>query len=199
MATNSDIESEIARSLSRLLGSRYEVHLHRGNRKKRRDAEFQANWDPEADSVRIAFSPMEEEVEAAAERIEDRAPKSGAADNRILDFMRALDRAEKRPGYDFVSLKWFRDTALACEDFSWATDPAARHEVLREAIDRRLVLTRKIANPRPPNYPVTTIHLNRLMPEVNAALGAQSSGPPAFRPVRIRGESLSATILHDRR
>jgi hypothetical protein len=46
---------------------------------------------------------------------------------------------------------------------------------------------------------VTAIRLNRQMPEVNAMLGNGPGKPSAFRPVAIRGEPLSLTVLHDRR
>jgi hypothetical protein len=209
MATNADIELKLAQVIPELLrklgvlptGYQCEVYLHRGNRKKRRDSEFEANWDPDADSIRISFSPMEEEIETAtsttAASLKTASPTS--AEDRLSDLVRALDRAEGRPGYEFVSLKWFRDTALTHEGFSWALDELARHDVLREAIDRRWLLTSKVANPRPPHFPVTAIRLNRQMPEVNAALGTRTGSPPAFHPVTIRGEALSATVLRDRR
>jgi hypothetical protein len=202
MTTNAEVESELARVAPELLrrvgvlpkGYRCEVHLHRGNRKKRRDAQFSGNWDPDADSIRISFSPMQEEIEAAS-RMKNVEP----AGDRSSDLLRALDRAERRPGYEFVSLKWFRDSALAHEGFAWAADESARHEVLREAIDRRWILTSKVANPRPPHFPVTAIRLNRQLPEVSTILGSRTGSPSDFRPVSIRGEALSATVLQDRR
>lgn len=209
MTKNADIELRLTRRLPGLLrelgimseGYRCEVHLRRGNRKKRKDAEFEGNWDPDTDSIRIAFSPGEEEIATA---IGDAGTPSepatlGSADDRFSDLVRALDRAERRPGYEFISLKWFRDTALTHEGFSWAADEFTRHDVLREAIDRRWILTSKVANPRPPHFPVTAIRLNRHMPEVQAVLGTRTGSLPAFRPVTIRGESLSATVLRDRR
>jgi len=209
MTTIADIESEIAQLLPDFLrqlgvlpqGYQCDVHLQRGNRKKRSTARFEGNWDPDTDSVRIAFSPVEEDDEVASDEISSalRAATPAPVEVRLLELVRALDRAESRPGYDFVSLKWFRDSALAHEAFPWASDEATRHDLLREAIDRRWILTSKVANPRPPNFPVTAIRLNRLLPEVNAALGGQNGGVPAFRPIRIRGEALSATVLHDRR
>ncbi len=209
MKTNADIESQIARNLSDVLrkvgvlqeGYQCDVHLHRGQRKKRRDADFEGNWDPNTDSVRIAFSPMEEDAEAAIEVMaaSPQEPKTESIEDRLANIVRALDRAESRPGYNFVSLKWFRDVALPREGFSWAADEASRHDVLSEAIDRRWILTSKVANPRPPHFPVTAIRLNRQMPEVGAALGGRSDGPPAFRPITIRGGSLSGTVLQDRR
>ncbi len=208
MTTNADVELELEHEILEFLrklkilpdGYQCEVHLHRGNRKKRRDAEFATSWEPATDSIRIAFSPMEEELEiATAAAASPEAANPTAAEDRLADLVRALERAEGRPGYEFVSLKWFRDNALVHEGLSWALDEFARHDVLREAIDRRWLLTSKIANPRPPHFPVTAIRLNRQMPEVNAALGIRTGSPPAFHPVTIRGPSLSTTVLRDRR
>jgi hypothetical protein len=208
MTTNADVELELTHEISEVLHKlkifpdeyQCEVHLHRGNRKKRRDAEFATNWEPDTDSIRIAFSPMEEELEiATAAAASPKATNLMTAEDWLADLVRALDRAEGRPGYEFVSLKWFRDTALIHEGHSWASDEFARHDLLREAIDRRWILTSKVANPRPPNFPVTAIRLNRQMPEVNAALGTRTGSSPVFRPVTIRGESLSETVLRDRR
>jgi hypothetical protein len=209
MTTNSDLESQIARRIPDFLrelgvlpeGYQCDVHLHRGNRKKRRDAEFQGNWEPDTDSIRVAFSPRVEkgEMEVGEAIASTKTLTANPEEDRLTDLVRALNRAESRPGYEFVALKWFRDTALPCEGFNWAADEATRHDVLREAIDRKWVLTGKQPNPRPPNFPVTKIRLNRSVPEVAAALGGQSGGLPGFRPVTIRGASLSATVLHDRR
>ena len=219
MVANADVELELARGISEVLrkiglgilpeGYQCEVHFHRGNRKKRRDAEFEVNWDPDADSIRISFSLVEKEIETASGQglssPKTQGPSSlkmenrGSGEDRLADLVRALDRAEGRPGYEFVSLKWFRDNALVHEEFSWAADESARHDALREAIDRRWILTSKVANPRPPNFPVTAIRLNRQMPEVIAALGGRAGSLPAFSPVPIRGEPLSTTVLRDRR
>jgi hypothetical protein len=207
MATNGDVELKLKQSFRELLrelgmlpqGYQPEVHLHRGNRKKRRNDEFEGNWNPDTDSIRVAVSPMEEGVGAEKVAASSGGANPKPAEDRLVDTLRALERAEGRPGYEFVSLKWFRDTALLYEGFAWAVDNFARDDVLREAIDRRWILTSKVANPRPPNFPVTAIRLNRQMPEVIAALGGRTGNLPGFRPVPIRGESLSATVLRDRR
>jgi hypothetical protein len=209
MLANADVELELARGISEVLrelgleilpdGYQCEVHLHRGNRKKRRDAEFQKTWDPDEDSIRIGFSRIEEAIEQPATTGKYHFVRRALTEDWLSDLVRALDRAERRPGYEFVSLKWFRDNALLHEGFSWAADEFARHNALRDAIDRRWILTSKVANPRPPNFPVTAIRLNRQMPEVNAILGSGTVSLCGFRPVPIRGEPLSATVLRDRR
>lgn len=203
MMRNADIEARIAQKVSGLLrelgmlpdGYVCEVCLHGKVHKKHRDADFERNWDPDRDSIRIGF-----ERRAKGEiAVDEEAAPPNDADAPLRGLVRALDRAERRPGYEFVSLKWFRDTALASEGYSWAADATLRHNVLRDAIDRRWILTSKVANPRPPNFPVTAIRLNRQMPGVNAVLGREGGSPLAFRPIAIRGEALSATVLRDRR
>jgi len=56
-----------------------------------------------------------------------------------------------------------------------------------------------VPNPKSPQFPVTTVRLNRLMPEVKVVLGQNGSSDLDFHPVEIAGEPLSATILRERR
>ena len=203
MTKINDIEAQIARKLREplqelgILPAGYDcaVRLHRKERAARRSADFEKNRSPDSDSIRITFEPI-------AERVEKASPKEPQRENTnsvLSDLIRALDRAESRPGYEFIALKWFRDTALISEGFSWSVDESVRHNVLRDAIDQRLILTHKVPNPKSPQFPVTAIRLNRLMPEVKAVLGTRDREIPDFRPVPIRGEGLSATVLRDRR
>src|SRR6266487_4523775 len=135
---------------------------------------------------------------AAVASANDAAQPGPVATDPLSDLVRELDRVESRPGYAFVALKWFRDTVLP-ERFPWARDHSARQTVLRDAIDKRLILTSKMPNPRSPQFPVTAIRLNRLVPEVRGILGSPEGAVSDFEPVPIRGENLSATVLRDRR
>lgn len=114
------------------------------------------------------------------------------------DLIRALDHAESRPGFNFVALKWFRDVALLEEGFPWVQSDSARHEALRAAIEKRWILTSSVPNPKSPQFPVTAIRLNRMHPEVMIILGTMKETED-FKPFEIRGESLSTTILRERR
>jgi hypothetical protein len=118
------------------------------------------------------------------------------------DLLKALERAEARPGWSFVPLKKFRDEILPAEPIASNASKLAGVEwqnVLRSAIEKKLVLLGKVPNPKSPQFPVTTVRLNWLMPEVQRILG-KSDGPDlGFHPVEIRGESLSTTILRERR
>lgn len=214
MKTIKDVEVQISERIVGALkelsvlpdGYACRVRLHGNERDKRRTALFEKNWSPDSDSIHITFEPRSGE-DLASERAEPAvislpvavaAAKTVSA-NPLAEMVRALDRAESRPGYDFVALKWFRDTALPMERFPWVSDDSARQSILREAIDKRLILTSKIANPKSPQFPVTAIRLNRLMPEVMAVLGDEGNKVSSFRPIAIRGEGLSTTILQDRR
>src|SRR5271168_1312189 len=135
MPTNADVELELAKRFPEILGHsgisskayQCEVHLYRGNRKKRRDAEFEGNWDSDNDYICISLLPVEEDEELESETAKAATSSNiEPKDERLSDLVRALDRAERRPGYDFVSLKWFRDTALSHEGFSWVADEFAR-------------------------------------------------------------------------
>lgn len=70
--------------------------------------------------------------------------------------------------------------------------------MLNSAIEKRLILTNKVQNPKSPQFPVTSIRVNRLMPEVQAVLGHPKKDLD-FHPIHIKGEPLSATILRERR
>jgi hypothetical protein len=89
--------------------------------------------------------------------------------------------------------------SLKAESFPCAQSDAARQAVLRESIERRLVLTSKVQNPKSPQFPVTAIRLNRLRTDTQGILRAESALDSDFDPVEIRGEGLSATVLRQRR
>ena len=116
----------------------------------------------------------------------------------LCDLIRNLDRAESKPGYGFVALKWFRDAVLPAVRPEWA-DSGVRNTALREALDKRFVLTSKVPNPKSPEFPVTAIRVNRSLAETRAILGAPETAAVGFHPVEIRGEPLSGTILRERR
>jgi len=174
--------------------------LDANGRKKRSDASAD-NWSPESGRIEIRFEPAPEERKIASPEVsrgEDRKSSSDSLANRLL---RALDRAESTPGWNFVSLKKFRYEILPSEPFSpGAFQPADVHwqDAIRSAIEKRLILVGKVPNPKSPQFPVTSIRLNRLMPEVQEVLGLPKRDLD-FHPIHIKGEPLSATILRERR
>ncbi len=216
MKTIEQVETEFEQKVQETLreldllrkGFKHRVRFHGKTKDKRKTAVFEKNWSPETDTIYIRFEPVQEvsnQLPHPTTNSTVSAPPTLPAQNSPLaadplsDLIRTLDRAESRRGYDFVSLKWFRDAALPSAGLSWASADATRQNVLRGAIDRRLILTSKVQNPKAPQFPVTAIRLNRLMPEVKTILGSGEDRAPDFHPVEIRGEDLSATILRERR
>ena len=207
-----DLESLLEQSLSASLGSlppqfnlagyRLHVSLHdkKSQRKKRHNASA-GSWSPESGEIRVSFEPSAEAPgisarQIAKERVEE--AKVQLPSGALCDLIRHLDRAESKPGYGFVSLKWFRDAVLPAVRPEWA-DSDVRNTALREALDKRLILTSKVPNPKSPEFPVTAIRVNRSLAETRAILGSPETAGVGFQPVEIRGEPVSATILRERR
>ena len=183
--------------------------------RKKRSSAAAENWSWESGRIELRFEPGSPDTQKPAQQqIGNRPPLTGRAvpfaataesparvqaniHHAEAELVRILDRAESRPGWSFVPLKKFRDEILLQESSS-LTD-VGWHEVLRSAIEKRFVLTGKVPNPKAPEFPVTTVRLNRLMPEVMSLLGRAGESPLDFNPVEISGEPLSATILRERR
>jgi hypothetical protein len=174
-------------------------------RSKRRNASAET-WSPEEDEVRIYFERIDE-AEGAP-----RAPRAPRAvehhyeddedddsqesqipadlDARVKELSAALAEAE-RGGHAFIALKWFRDSFLPRKAFRWNQHPESRQAVLAEAIQRGVVLTSKIANPKTPAYPTTTIRLNR-------AEAGMPEEAQRFHPVAVHGDSIAEAIEEER-
>jgi hypothetical protein len=172
-------------------------------RSKRRSASAES-WSPEEDEVRIYFERLDDgapptrqtrgtraPVEVGFEEdAEDIAAVPADLDARVKELCAALAEAE-RGGHAFIALKWFRDSFLPRKAFRWNQHPESRQGVLAEAIQRGVVLTSKIANPKTPAYPTTTIRLNR------AEAGIQEE-TQRFHPVVIQGEPIGEAIEEER-
>jgi hypothetical protein len=169
-------------------------------RSKRRSASADT-WSPEDDEVRIYFERIgdDEPAEHAGrtsrvatnhnshEEVEpEEAVLPGDMDNRVKELCAALAEAE-RGGHAFIALKWFRDSFLPRKAFRWNQQPETRQTVLAEAIQRGVVMTSKIANPKTPAYPTTTIRLNR-------AEAGISEETQRFHPVALQGETVAEAI-----
>lgn len=197
----------LTRALQFLAPSGYQAIVElcsENGRSKRRNATAD-EWSPEEDEVRIYFEriddgesaprPVRNFRPAHEHRIdyEDEGQETlmpADLDARVKELCSALAEAE-RGGHAFIALKWFRDSFLPRKAFRWNQNPESRQSVLAEAIQRGVVLTSKIANPKTPAYPTTTIRLNRA--EAGIPDEAQR-----FHPVAVQGESLTAVIEEER-
>ena len=135
-----------------------------------------------------SYYPEEEEFEDPGNSWQNR-----------YELIRSLQRAGRREGFEFVSLKWFRDLFLPAEQYSWTDSLEARSREIGEAIDDGAILTYKVPNTRSPEFPVTAIRLNHEHPDVRAVMGEAPSRSGGFQPVGIRGHNPPSTAMHDRR
>lgn len=218
MVTIGHSEAELELTLGRILvdylpqtaGYSPEIEIYENGRKKRRDAS-RDSWRPGSGEIRIRFggatTKPQSEISPGLD-VQDPVPSHAEALvpggartplGQLADLVKSLEKAEQRPGFEFVSLKWFRDLFLPAEAHEWAASSTARHEALRQAINDGIVLTSKVPNPKAPAFPVTAIRLNRQHPEFVAILGEPTIAASSFQPVNIRGEALSQTVLRERR
>ena len=173
-------------------------------RSKRRNASAES-WSPEEDEVRIYFERIDDGesvpqltrspravVNHASDEYDDdqEAVLPADMDARVKELCAALAEAE-RGGHAFIALKWFRDSFLPRKAFRWNQHPETRQMVLAEAIQRGVVMTSKIANPKTPAYPTTTIRLNR-------AEAGMPDEAQRFHPVAVTGESIGEAIEEER-
>jgi hypothetical protein len=172
-------------------------------RSKRRNA-MANTWTPEEDEVRIYFERIDG-VDAPRPARASRVPAEYGLDEdedgqeavipadidaRVKELCAALAEAE-RGGHAFIALKWFRDSFLPRKAYRWNQHPESRQAVLAEAIQRGVVVTSKIANPKTPAYPTTTIRLNR-------AEAGMPDEAQRFHPVTAHGDSIAEAIEEER-
>ena len=203
----SSTDPGMARALQFLAPPGYQAIVElcgENGRSKRRNA-MADTWTPEEDEVRIYFERIDgTEMEprpiraarAAAEPAfyEDddgqEAVIPADIDARVKELCAALAEAE-RGGHAFIALKWFRDSFLPRKAFRWNQHPESRQAVLAEAIQRGVVITSKIANPKTPAYHTTTIRLNR-------AEAGMPEEAQRFHPVTLHGDSIAEAIEEER-
>jgi hypothetical protein len=197
----------MARALHFLAPPGYQaiVELCSENGRSKRRNSFAEAWSPEEDEVRIYFErigdgesaprPMRAARPVPDHHLDDDDDSQEAQipadlDARVKELCAALAEAE-RGGHAFIALKWFRDSFLPRKAFRWNQSPESRQAVLAEAIQRGVVLTSKIANPKTPAYPTTTIRLNR-------AEAGMPEEAQRFHPVAVHGDSIAEAIEEER-
>jgi hypothetical protein len=179
-------------------------------RKKRSNAKAD-NWSPDSGWLQVWFEhadadgdevpvPTETPAVSTVPMSSVRTPVAKTeAEPGLAAVIKALARAEGTPGWSFVSLKKFRDEILPEENSQPLQSPIDQRHFLGYAINNRLITVGRVANPKDPRFPVTTIRLNRFMPLVQEILGEEPQKDLGFHPIHIKGEPLSAIILRERR
>lgn len=128
------------------------------------------SWDKAHGGLWITFEPRL--VGALRNRRGTGVAASPPPQDPMPDLVRVLDQAEKNPMLQFVALKLLRDRLLPQSQGYWAAAPDLCQQVIAEAIERGVVTTGKAPNPRMPDFPVTTVKLERSHPDVERALAA---------------------------
>ena len=199
----SSTDPGLAQALAFLAPAGYQAIVElcgENGRSKRRNASADT-WSPEEDELRVYFeridgaepAPRAVRQPRAHSMDEDDGQESlmpADMDARVRELCTSLAEAE-RGGHAFIALKWFRDSFLPRKSFRWNQHPESRQAVLAEAIQRGVVVTSKIANPKTPAYPTTTIRLNR----AEAGLPKEAQ---RFNPVEAQGESIAESIEEER-
>lgn len=122
----------------------------------------------------LDFEPLESYVQPSDLQPEDTPPSPDDYEETDASFdwepfVMLLSRLEST--LPFVSLKYLKNSVLTpahgCDN-----SPESKGDLIREAIRLQFIETRKIPNPRNPNYGTTTCVLNRRHPEVRRILGS---------------------------
>lgn len=168
-------------------------------RRKVRETASASYFDGGNCELTINFESVEEQQDHGVlrEPIETASGETGGGYEPAValdELLGELATAEaRRP---FVGLTWFRDRFLVAEcAHYWARNSETVRSLLDRAINRQLIRTSKVPNPNSPLHPTTAIRLNRNHPQFRTDAAAQRS---RFTPVRIRGGSISNTVLDDR-
>ncbi len=184
-------------------GSRASVSLRHAktDRQVKRNAPADS-WSADSGLISISFGSERNEAPATAATPEVQhiaSANPGTDHDAVREAVIGLAKAERIPQLSFVSLKWFRDSYLVQQGFAWATTTGNRQQVITDAINRRWMLNSKVPNPKNPQFPVTSIRVNRSLTEVREMLDREAGLGSTFSPITISGENLSDTVLRGRR
>jgi hypothetical protein len=211
-ALTHSITDAVREHLPQTAGFSIEIDIFENDRKKRSDAS-QNSWQPARGEIRIRFvgstragleeaeiySQPDHNGQTILDSSSSRSSQNATGLQIQVELIHCLRKAETRPGFEFVSLKWFRDLFLPAQEYEWSRNPTDRDRAIRTAIEEGIIRTHKVPNPKNPAFPVTAVRLNLQHPEVSAAMGDEIADTSSFVPVDIKGEPLSDTVLRDRR
>lgn len=136
------------------------------------------DYEPQEISGNREYPPREISGNREYGPRDERMPLQANAEvppEQLEDVIRALHKAEQMR--EFVALKWYRDNFLIQEGLPWVDSTDACQRAITAAIRNGLIVTRKVSNPRNPDFPVTAIAVNASHAEVRAILGNDVAAP----------------------
>jgi hypothetical protein len=133
---------------------------------------FQRGMPDDLLDADLEFEPIESYVQPHEPQPEDTPPSPDAYDETHFDweaFVLLLSRLEST--LPFVSLKYLKNSVLTPAHGA-GNSTESKGDLIRRAIAQQVIETRKIPNPRNPNYDTTVCVLNRRHPDVRRILGS---------------------------
>lgn len=208
--TVADLQVELARALAAVLeldakgalppelgslrrlapppGFAAEVSLrHRENDRQIKSTASASGWNAQTCAAWIEYVPDPDATSAG--------DQDDAKDEIVCSLIRLLDEVERQPR-KFTSWTWFRDQHLPKQ--GWNQSKEQIQQVIVRATVSGVLKTSKVKNPKQPDYPVTSIELDREHPLVRRVLN-QTGVASRFEPVSLPGVPLSETVREDRR
>lgn len=168
---------------------------HRDNDRQIKCTASVSSWVPGACGVWIEYVPEDDDL---ADHVKQPAVRSSdnPVDRLVDELIRHLDDVQHDPRWRFTSWTWFRDQYLASR--GWSIPREETQRLLEELVQMGVATTDKVANPKNPQFPVTSLNLERSHPRVQRELGIRA-GLPEFKPVPLKGRPVSEMIIEDRR
>ncbi len=118
--------------------------------------------------------------------------KKRAVDPQRERLIRELDAQERRR--DFVWINYVKDTMVR----NFGLNHGDAQALVDELVENEILLLVRRPSLKTPGFQSTGVRLNREHPDVRGVLGNNGHGK-RFKPVPIRGEPASATLIRDRR
>lgn len=134
---------------------------------------FQKGMPEDLLGADVDFEPLESYVQPSDLQPEDTPPSPDDYEESDAEFdwepfVLLLSRLENT--LPFVSLKYLKNSVLT-PAHGCGSSTESKADLIRDAIRLQYIETRKIPNPRNPNYDTTTCELNRRHPNVKRILG----------------------------
>lgn len=199
--------SKLEEVLKSILQADAVAFYYRDGRDVRSDAKAQYVLDQEVE-LRAIFTPTRQGVQHETEAPRGSSePPTAAADAastgtsalpaplspEVDRFIRDLDALERRSPNSFVWIKFLIQERIPQLGIPASEANAFLNRLLQEGV----VMTRKVPNPNRPEFPSTSVMLNRDHPAVKRLL--VQNEPRRFQPIRISGPLISEDIIRDRR
>ena len=213
MATIEDARKALAEALAPILAANlpqaegYQIRLEIiENGRKTLGFVSCEDWKAASGEIRIKFGPVAAPgrhafpgaTGGAAEYDESGDREYVYTEQDYSDLARALHDVEKACKPAPVPLEHFLDSCLPALDCDWCKWRGGRVNAVRRGIEDGIIFPSWMPDPDSPESWVKGLRLNNSHPFVVKVLYGANRGLDDFKPMEIRGEPLSETIIRNR-